>query len=220
VPDFDVDTTVLDYSTPGSLRDMTSAGLLRTAFAQRPDLAGLGYLKQQSEAQVHLVQRQRFPDIQLGATYAWGSFGGTSTNSPIQGNALTFSLSAPIPVFYGLQGELRQAQSQYDAALLQEAKITAQVASDVENAAAAVATARKQVERMEGPRRDGGGLLQSARGAFEIVATQYERGAASLTDYLDALRTYIATKNEYFGDLANYWTAVFQLEAAIAKDLR
>jgi len=80
-------------------------------------------------------------------------------------------------------------------------------------------TARKLVERMEGPRRDGGGLLQSARGAFEVVATQYEKGGASLTDYLDALRTYIATRTEYFADLSSYWTAVFQLEAAIGRDL-
>ena len=55
---------------------------------------------------------------------------------------------------------------------------------------------------------------------FEIVALQYEKGAASLTDYLDALRSYIAIQTEYFGDLASYWTAIYQLEAAIAKDLR
>jgi cobalt-zinc-cadmium efflux system outer membrane protein len=73
---------------------------------------------------------------------------------------------------------------------------------------------------MEGPRRDTGGLLESAKGAFDIVATQYDKGAANLTDYLDALRTYISTKNEYFSDLTSYWTAVFQLEAAVGKDLR
>jgi hypothetical protein len=31
-----------------------------------------------------------------------------------------------------------------------------------------------------------------------------------------ALQTYIATKVEYFGDLTNYWTAVYQLEEAAA----
>ena len=73
---------------------------------------------------------------------------------------------------------------------------------------------------MEGPRREGGGLLGSAKGAFDVVAQQYEKGAASLTDYLDALRTYIATKLEYYGDLTNYWTAIFQLEAAVGKELK
>ncbi len=220
VPDFEVDTKVLDFSVPAALRDATGVGLLRTAFDHRPDLAGFAYQRQQAEAQIQLVKRQRFPDITVGANYAWGGYGGVSTNGPVQGQTVTFSLSAPIPVFYSLQGELRQAEALHDANSLQHAKATAQVVSDVSTGVSAFVSAKRLVERMEGPRRDGGGLLESARGAFEIVATQYEKGGASLTDYLDALRTYIATRNEYFGDLANYWTAVFQVEAAIAKDLR
>ena len=220
VPQYDVDTKVLDYSVPAALRDATGVGLLRTAFDHRPDLMGIGYLRQQAEAQVALVKRQKFPDITLGANYSWGGFGGLSTNGPVGPQVITFSLSAPIPVFYGLEGEQRQAEALHATTSLQHAKATAQVVSDVSTGVAAFVAARKLVERMEGPRRDGGGLLQSARGAFEIVATQYERGGASLTDYLDALRTYIATRNEYLGDLANYWTAVYQVEAAIAKDLQ
>ena len=220
VPDFEVDTKALDYTVPAALRDATAVTLLRTAFDHRPDLIGRGYLTQQAEAQLELVKRQRFPDITLGASYAGGGYGGVSTNGPLQSPTITFSLSAPIPVFNTLQGEQRQAEAQYDANALQRAKTTAQVVNDVSTGVAAFVAAKRLVERMEGPRRDGGGLLQSARGAFEIVATQYEKGAASLTDYLDALRTYIAAKNEYFGDLANYWTAVYQLEAAVAKDLR
>jgi cobalt-zinc-cadmium efflux system outer membrane protein len=42
----------------------------------------------------------------------------------------------------------------------------------------------------------------------------------TVTDYLDALRTYIATKLEYFGDLTTYWTAVYELEQAVGVDLR
>ncbi len=220
VPDFDVNTKVLDYSVPAGLNNVTGLDLLRLSFDHRPDLVGLGYLKQQAEAQIALVKRQRFPDVTLGASYLWGGYGGTSTNSPIQGPTLAFTISAPIPVFNTLQGEQRQAEAQVEANALQEAKVTAQVVNDVSSALAGFVAAKKLVERMEGPRRNGGGLLQSARGAYEIVATQYEKGAASLTDYLDALRTYIGTKNEYFGDLANYWTAVYQLEAAVAKDLQ
>ena len=220
VPEFEVDTKALDYAVPEALRDTTAVALLRMAFDHRPDLIGRGYLEQQAEAQLQLVKRQRFPDITLGANYAGGGYGGVSTNGPLQSPTLTFSLSAPIPIFNTLQGEQRQAEAQYDTNALQRAKTAAQVVNDVSTGVAAFVAARRLVERMEGQRRDGGGLLQSARGAFEIVATQYEKGGASLTDYLDALRTYIAAKNEYFSDLANYWTAVYQLEAAVAKDLR
>lgn len=220
VADFDVDTHVLDFQVPEALREPDEVALLRMAFEHRPDLLGLGYLKQQAEAQARLLRRQRFPDITLSLNYAFGGFGGYSTNGPIQGQILTVGLSAPIPVFYALQGEVRQAEAAFDASSLQEAKTTAQVVNDISGGLAALVAARKLVERMEGPRREGGGLLQSARGAFEIAAVQYEKGAASLTDYLDALRTYIATKNEYFVDLANYRTAVFVLEAAVARELR
>jgi cobalt-zinc-cadmium efflux system outer membrane protein len=62
--------------------------------------------------------------------------------------------------------------------------------------------------------------LESAKAALDITRLQYDKGAASLSDFLLALQTYIATKVEYFGDLTNYWTAVFQLEEAVGTNLR
>jgi cobalt-zinc-cadmium efflux system outer membrane protein len=205
---------------PPGLRDVSEVELLRAALDHRPDLIGSGYLMEQAEAQLRLTRRQRFPDIALSMSYAFGGFGGFSTNGPVGPQVLTFGLSFPIPVFYGLAGEIKQAEAAYDTNSLQRAKTTAQVVNDISTGFAAFRATKALVERMQGPRREGGGLLQSARGAFEIVALQYDKGAASLTDYLDALRTYIATKTEYFGDLASYWTAVYQLEAAVAKELR
>ena len=79
----------------------------------------------------------------------------------------------------------------------------------------AFATSRQLVQRMEG-----GGLLQNAKTARDITRLQYEKGAASLTDFLDAQRTYIATNVEYFQDLTSYWTAVFQLEQAVGAGVR
>ena len=220
VPEFEVDTRVLDFSVPTSLREPTAAELLRTAFEHRPDLIALGYQKASSEAQVRLVNRQKFPDITLGLTYGFGGFGGSSTNGPIGQQILAFNFSLPLPIFYQLDGELRQAQALRDTNSLQRAKATAQVVNDVSTGLANFTAAKSRVERMEGPRREGGGLLQSAKGALDVTAYQYDKGAASLTDYLDALRTYVTTRVEYFGDLTNYWTAVFQLEAAVATELR
>jgi cobalt-zinc-cadmium efflux system outer membrane protein len=220
VPEFDVDTKVLDYTKPGGIHRTTAFNLVQAAFDNRPDLASAAYLRASADMQLKLVERQKFPDITLGLTYQWGGAAGWSVDLAVVPPLLTMSLSGALPVFYQLQGEERQAQAQLEIALLQQAKNTAQVASDVGTGYAAVDASMKLVERMQGPRRSDGGLLESAKGAFDIVATQYDKGAASLTDYLDALRTYIATKNEYIGDLASYWTAVFQLEAAAAKDLR
>ncbi len=218
--EFDVETSVLDYSEPNGLRDTTATGLLHAAFEHRPDLVAAAYLRSSADAQLELVKRQKFPDIMLGVNYAWGGFNGWSVDNSLVSPMLTFSLSAPLPVFYQLQGEQRQAEAQRDTNKLQHAKAVSQVVNDVVTSQAALEASRKLVLRMEGPRRADGGLLESAKGAFDITATQYDKGAASLTDYLDALRTYIATKNEYLGDLASYWTAVYQLEAAVGKELR
>jgi cobalt-zinc-cadmium efflux system outer membrane protein len=220
VPEFDVDTKVLDYAEPAKVRGASPLTLVESAFDSRPDLLSTAYARASADTQVQLVRRQKIPDITLGITYQWGGAGGWSVdNSPV-GPGVFLLLSAPIPAFYQLQGEERQAQAQRETAMLQQAKLTAQVASDVATGFAALSASKKLVERMEGWRRWNGGLLGSAKGAFEIAAAQYDKGAASLTDYLDALRTYIATKNEYFGDLAIYWTSVFQLEAAVGRDLR
>ena len=219
VPEFDVDTKVLDFAVPLALKDATANGLLRTAFERRPDLQAAGYLMNSAKAQLELTKRQKFPDIALGVNYAWGGFGGLSTNGPVGPQTISVGLSAPLPMFYQLQGEQRQAEAQVDTNALSQAQTTSQVVSDVSTGLASFIATKEMVERMEGPRRPTGGLLADAKGAFEVTALQYEKGAASLTDYLDALRTYVATKVEYFSDLTNYWTAVYQLEAAVAADL-
>jgi cobalt-zinc-cadmium efflux system outer membrane protein len=64
-----------------------------------------------------------------------------------------------------------------------------------------------------------GRLLEQAKKAYDLVVFQYERGAASLMDVLDAQRTWIATRNEYQQNLNDYWTGVFGLEQAVGKEL-
>jgi len=220
LPEFDVDAKVLDYQEPRQIRDATPFLLVKTAFDDRPDLLSSAYARASADAQREVARRKTFPDITLALNYQWGGAGGWSVDNAPTGPQIMLSLSAPLPAFYQMQGEQRQAEAQREAANVQQAKTTAQVASDVGTAYAAYLASKELVQRMEGSRRANGGLLESAKGAFDIAAAQYDKGAASLTEYLDALRTYLATKNEYFGDLATYWTSVFQLEAAVGRDLR
>jgi outer membrane protein, heavy metal efflux system len=214
VPDFDVDTKVLNFNEPPDLAATSEERLLRSAFDHRPDLLAFGYQRASAEAQVALTKRQRFPDVTLAVNYSQLGTGATQTGGALSPPTITFGISAPLPVFYQLEGELRQAQAQYDTNSLQQAKATAQVVNDVAAGYSGYLVSRKLVQRMES-----GGLLQSARTARDITRLQFEKGAASLTDFLDAQRTYIATNVEYFGDLTTYWTAVFQLEQAVGMEL-
>jgi cobalt-zinc-cadmium efflux system outer membrane protein len=215
VPGFSVDDHVLDFAVPPPLASLSVEGLLRSAFDHRPDLLSLAYQRQSAEAAIALARRQVFPDITVGLGYTQTGSGGTGVNAPLQPPTATITLSAPIPLFYQMQGEIKKAEANYESQGLTQAKAVAQVVSDVSQAASGFVTSRGLVERMEK-----GGLLGSAKKARDITRTQYERGAGTLMDLLDAQRTYIATSVEYIQDLTSYWTAVSQLEQAIGMELR
>ncbi len=210
VPDFDIDRDVLKYRIPDTLKTSSPDTLLRDAFEKRPDLRALGYQRQSAEAQIRLNKRQVFPDISISANYTQT---GTSP-SAIQPPMLSVGLSAPLPVFYQQQGEIRKAEASYNTQSLLQAQTTAQVVSDLEAAYAAFAGAKLLVERMERTE------LEQAKLARDITEKQFHGGTATLMDFLDAQRTYIATNIEYLQDLTGYWTAVYQLEQAVGADLR
>lgn len=215
VPDFTVDDHELDFVVPPLLADVDVPRLLRMAFEHRPDLRATGYQRASAQASVDLSRRQRFPDVALSVGYTQTGFGGAGTNAPLQPPTLSVSLSAPIPVFYQMQGEIRKAEANRDAQSLNQAKATAQVVNDVSGAMSSFQSSRALVERMEA-----GGLLRSATTALAITRLQYDKGAATLMDLLDAQRAFIATNVEYFQDLANYRTAVFGLEQAVGMEFR
>ncbi len=210
VPDFDVDRDVLQYRVPGALSTTSPDTLLHAAFDKRPDLRALGYQRESAEAQIRLAKRNVFPDIALSLNYNQTGSGQNSIQPP----TLTFGVTAPIPLIYQGQGEIRQAEANYNTQTLTQAQTTAQVVSDVEAAYAAFAGSKLLVERMEGAE------LNSAKLARDITQRQFAGGTATLMDFLDAQRTYIATNLEYLQNLTSYWTAVFQLEQAVGADLR
>jgi cobalt-zinc-cadmium efflux system outer membrane protein len=211
VPDFEVEGEKLTFKTPPRLENATEESLLRAAIENRPDLKSIAYQKSRAEASIALAKRQRFPDITASVDYTMTGSG----QNAIQPPTLSFGLSAPIPIFYQMQGEIRKAQADYNIQALTYAKTTAQVISDVSAGYASFVSSKRLVERMET-----GGLIESAKKARDVVQVQFKAGSATLMDFLDAQRTYIATMVEYLGDLTNYWTAVYELEQAVGVELR
>jgi cobalt-zinc-cadmium efflux system outer membrane protein len=214
VPSFEVDADLPRYAVPPPLAGATRDTLLDEAIQRRPDLRAQRLQLERAQSSVALARRLRFPDIALDINYQQAGSGGIGTNAPLTPPTLTFGLTAPVPLLYQQQGEIRKAEADALAQDAQRAKLEAEVANDVGAAYSGYASSRELVQRMEGR------LLDRAKRARDLAHVQYEKGAASLLELLDADRTYIATNVEYLNDLAGYWTAVFQLEQATGLDLR
>jgi cobalt-zinc-cadmium efflux system outer membrane protein len=210
VPDFDVERDVLRFRVPEAVQTATVDALRDEALQQRPDLRQAASTEERAEAAMALARRQRIPDVTLGAQYTQTRTGQNAVQPP----GLTFGFTVGLPVFYQQQGEILHAEADRENQVLQRTKLTAQVVSDVETAYAGFAAAKALVDRMEST------LLERARKARDITEIQYKAGSATLIDFLDAERTFIQTNTEYFTDLANYWTAVFQMEVAVRAELQ
>jgi cobalt-zinc-cadmium efflux system outer membrane protein len=204
--DFSIDATQLRYATPAALTNATVATLVDRAIQTRPDLRAQENQRLRAAQAVALAKRQRFPDFGLSAQYS--EQGSYSSTNPISPPTLEIALTGSLPLFYQQQGEIKKAEADARTQDAQAAKLRAQVVADVENAFAGYQTSQRQVQRMEGR------LLERAKRARDLVELQYQKGAASLLEFLDAQRTYVITKGEYIQDLTAYWNAIFQIESA------
>jgi outer membrane protein, heavy metal efflux system len=214
--DFAVDATQLRSTTPPALQSASIASLVDRAMQTRPDLRAQESQRVRAAQSVALAHRQRFPDFGLGVQYTeQGSGNAPAMNQPsaISPPTLEISLTGTLPFFYQQQGEIKKAEADARTQDAQAAKLRAQVVADVENAYAGYQTAQHQVQRMEGR------LLDRAQRARQLVELQYQKGAASLLEYLDAQRTYVAVKGEYIQNLTAYWDAIFQIESATATEV-
>ncbi len=209
VPVFEVDTELPGYRVPPALQGASVDSLLEVARKQRPDLAGAKLSRDRAEASVRSSQRLRFPDVELSA----GVSGQGSYSSAINPPTFSFGLTLTPPLFNRFEGEIVKARADLTAQKAQLSKTEAQVQSDVLTAFTQFKSARSRVERAE---RE---LLDHANRTRDLVQIQYQKGAASLLEYLDAQRILISTKLDYEGDLSDYWLAVVLIGQAIGLEM-
>lgn len=207
----DFQTDPLDYAVPASLATPDEATLIAQALRTRPDLLARRHDQTRALASLDLAKLSRAPDIALSLQFS-GVGVGRDAASP---SAVVLNGSTNLPIFYQQGGEIAKAEADVLRATLTQAKAESIVAADVSSALGAFVSSRRLVERMKT-----GGLLDRAKTARDILDTAYRAGSASLVDVLDARRTFIATNEEYIADLAQYWTAIYQLEQALGTEVR
>lgn len=213
VPEFRVEAPELLTATiPPVLTSATSQSLLSQALEARPDLLAFQAQIDRADASLRLAKRLVFPDMALSVNYAQQGTSATAITPP----TVTLGLTLTLPIFYQQQGEIRRAEADARTQALSKAKALAQVVSDVETGFASYRVALERAQRMEGE----AGMLARAKRARDLVGIQYQKGAASLLELLDAQRTFRAIALEAQSNLADYWTAVFRLEQAVGRTLQ
>lgn len=209
LPEIEVEEEVLRARMPEALVHLDRASLLREALERRPDLRGAVAREERAEAQIALARRQRVPDVTVGVQYTQQ---GAGANAP-QPATVGLSVGLPIPLLYQQQGEVRRAEADREAAFVGRLRVQTLVSGDVESALNAVTTARDIVQRYESA------LLERAKRAREITEIQYGAGSATLTDMLDAQRSFVQVNSDYNAELVFFWSSIFQLEQALGREL-
>jgi cobalt-zinc-cadmium efflux system outer membrane protein len=173
--------------------------LKMTALRTRPDLhaAQLGITAAQS--QYSLARANAKKDLDAGVDY-----------SHVAGdNTASVFFSIPLSIFDRNQGEIARTQSAITQAQENQSVASEGVLTDVVNAYENLRTTDEVVNLYTS------GYLKEAEDSRDISQYAYQRGAASLLDYLDAERSYRATELAYHQALAAYMLAVEQLRQAV-----
>jgi cobalt-zinc-cadmium efflux system outer membrane protein len=185
----------LAYQAVGLSRDDLKALALR----QRPDLRAAQFAVTAAESQRALAIANGKRDFT--AQVSWSHVAETNSAS-LFGNI-------EIPLFDRNQGEIARtgfAITQTQQLSNEQSSI---VMTDVVNADEAVRTAASVVTLYDG------GYLKQAQDSLDISQYAYQRGAATLLDFLDAQRSYRTTQLAYRQALATYMLAVEQLRQAV-----
>jgi cobalt-zinc-cadmium efflux system outer membrane protein len=165
----------------------------------RPDLRAAKFGITAAQSQILLAKANAKVDV--NGTFYYTHTADASTASMFVNFAL--------PIFNRNQGEI--ARTGYAFTQAQELQQSASdvVLSDVANAYEAVRSNDEVVQLYTS------GYLKQAQDSRDISEYAYQRGAASLLDFLDAERSYRSVQLAYRQALGSYMTALEQLKEAV-----
>lgn len=211
VPPFQIQ---LELSPPSPesippLDEAARAQAIELALTHRPDLQAQGAERARAQAGLRAAYRQLVPDVILNVQYQQQGRGQTAIQPP----NLTVGATLALPWFGQARAAIERGRADLLEQSLQVDKRRAQVVRDVESSYAQLSLARRLIERLES------GLLRRAERARDLAQLRYEKGAASLLEYLDAQRVFVATRREYVTALASHVTARFALEQALGLEM-
>jgi outer membrane protein, heavy metal efflux system len=197
------DSVPADYDVAGDLDyqplHANLEDLQAKALASRPDLRAAQQGVNAADSQYELQKALGKVDFTGQVNYT--HLGGYSLAS--------LYWNMPLPIFNRNQGEIARTRFAITQAQEQERWTNDQAMTDVRDAYAGLESNDEVVRLYRS------GYLDQAQEDLDISQFAYQRGAASLLDFLDAERTYRAAQLGYRQALASYETALEQLREAV-----
>lgn len=180
--------------------------LLAIAFSHRPDLVASAYRVTQSRVAERSAAALNVPVPVL-------SFVRQYTAPFESGHYYSLGLSFELPSVNLHGGERARAAAGAEIAAAVHQRVEVQLDRDVNASLAQFRIQRTLVERFEA------GLLSRVDASVEAARYAYSRGATSLLDVLDAVRSQQDVRTDYYTALHDYWVSAFALNAAVGTDV-
>ena len=179
------------------------------ALENRPDLKAALESLQQADTNHKLAVANGSTDPTFGAWYTYNA----STNNPNANQTLGLSVSIPLRVFDRNQGEKERTQLDIGRNQQLTDAARAQVFSDVDSAHAQLNSNLILLR----PYKDN--YLAQATRVRETVTYAYQKGGASLMDFLNAQSDYRNVQLAYLQLIGAYLTAASQLNLAVGREV-
>ncbi len=199
------ESVAADYDVQGDFEykpvTVSLEALERQALQNRPDLRAAAQSLTAANSQHALAKANGVPN--LTASVDWLFSGGI--------HAAAVGLSIPLPIFDRNQGEVAKSYHAINQAQEQQAEALGQVMTDVKRAYDGLRASERIMQYFES------GYLEVSLKSREVSQYSYERGAASLLDFLDSERSYRQTQLAYRQAIADYLNAVEQVRQAVGR---
>jgi cobalt-zinc-cadmium efflux system outer membrane protein len=179
------------------------------ALAARPDLLAAAQTVDKARSDYRLAVANGSTDPTFSTWYSRNS----SFNNPNAINTLGASVSVPLRIFDRNQGE--KARTQLDITRTQRLRDAneAQVLSDVDSAYATLYSNLALLRRYKA------NYLDQAARVRDTISFSYQRGGASLLDFLNAQSDYRTVQLSYLNMIGSFLTAANQLNLAVGREV-
>ncbi len=181
----------------------------KVALDTRPDLKAAMQSVERAKTDHRLAWANGSADPVVGAWYSRNP----SFNNPFDFNTLGANVSIPIRIFDKNQGE--KARTLLDISRNQRLRdaTEAQVFSDVDSAYAAINSNLALLRTYKA------NYLQRAAQVRDTVLFAYQKGGASLLDFLQAQQEYRSVRLNYLNLIGSYLTAASQMNLAVGREV-